>query len=75
MAERVERCLLCAGADEDERFDYCRACGRTSNGLLLAMANALHAGLAEFVAPMDFSDDQWARLQAAAVVIREGCSS
>lgn len=23
-------CLLCKGADDDERFDYCRACGRVA---------------------------------------------
>lgn len=24
-------CLLCKGADHDERFDYCRACGRVAD--------------------------------------------
>lgn len=37
---------------------------------IIAMANALHAGDPVFVARMDFSDDQWARLEAAAAVVR-----
>lgn len=27
----VGGCLLCKGADDDERFDYCRACGRIAD--------------------------------------------
>lgn len=39
--------------------------------LLLAMAQALHAGVRdEPFARMDFSDAQWARLEAAGAVVR-----
>lgn len=31
-------CLLCKGADKDENFDYCRACGRTAAPLPAANA-------------------------------------